>query len=387
MSKMNTVRGFQVKPQIWYGIGSLKKLADFNFNKVCIVTDEGMVKFGLLDMVTDVLDEAGVTYHIFDDVKPNPTSDIVEKGVAHMLTQRPQALIALGGGSSIDTAKGIIYYTNNFKQIFLDPQLVQNPHFIAIPTTAGTGSEVTDYAVITDVDTGTKIPLSESMMMPDTAILDPTLIESVPAGATAATGMDVLTHAIEAYVSTGNNPFSRCYSSKATELVCKSLKACYDDGHDLESKASMQIASTMAGIAFNSAGLGMAHAIAHTIGAQYHLPHGLACAIALPYVIAYNGIDERAEYLYGRLLHALGIHKDEGRTASATFVRMIVKLMKSMDLPLCLDESRSDTSDYDEVRSTLIKKAMADATLKTNPVQPSEEDMGKILDLVCHGVF
>ena len=173
MSKMNTVRGFQVKPQIWYGIGSLKKLADFNFTKVCIVTDEGMVKFGLLDMVTDVLDEAGVTYHIFDDVKPNPTSDIVEKGVAHMLTQRPQALIALGGGSSIDTAKGIIYYTNNFKQIFLDPQLVQNPHFIAIPTTAGTGSEVTDYAVITDVDTGTKIPLSESMMMPDTAILDP----------------------------------------------------------------------------------------------------------------------------------------------------------------------------------------------------------------------
>ncbi|MCH4072474.1 1-propanol dehydrogenase PduQ [Pseudoramibacter sp.] len=387
MSKMNTVRGFQVKPQIWYGIGSIKKLADFGCSKVCIVTDKDMVKFGLLDKITEVLDEAGVTYHVFDDVKPNPTTDIVEKGVAHMLTERPQALIALGGGSSIDTAKGIIYYTNNFKQIFLDPQFVINPHFIAIPTTAGTGSEVTDYAVLTDVETGTKIPLTESMMMPDTAILEPRLIESVPAGATAATGMDVLTHAIEAYVSTGNNPFSRCYASKATELVFKSLKACYDDGHDLESKASMQIASTMAGIAFNSAGLGMAHAIAHTVGAQYHMPHGMACAIALPYVISYNGIDDRAEHLYERLLHAIGVHKDEGRTAAATLVRMVVTLMKSMKLPLCLDESRSDTSDYDQVRPTLIKKAMADATLKTNPVQPSAEDMGTMLDMVCHGVF
>jgi alcohol dehydrogenase class IV len=384
---MNTVRGFQVKPQIWYGIGSIKKLADFGCSKVCIVTDKDMVKFGLLDKITEVLDEAGVTYHVFDDVKPNPTTDIVEKGVAHMLTERPQALIALGGGSSIDTAKGIIYYTNNFKQIFLDPQFVINPHFIAIPTTAGTGSEVTDYAVLTDVETGTKIPLTESMMMPDTAILEPRLIESVPAGATAATGMDVLTHAIEAYVSTGNNPFSRCYASKATELVFKSLKACYDDGHDLESKASMQIASTMAGIAFNSAGLGMAHAIAHTVGAQYHMPHGMACAIALPYVISYNGIDDRAEHLYERLLHAIGVHKDEGRTAAATLVRMVVTLMKSMKLPLCLDESRSDTSDYDQVRPTLIKKAMADATLKTNPVQPSAEDMGTMLDMVCHGVF
>jgi 1-propanol dehydrogenase len=387
MSKMNTVRGFQVKPQIWYGIGSIKKLADFGCSKVCIVTDKDMVKFGLLDKITEVLDEAGVTYHVFDDVKPNPTTDIVEKGVAHMLTERPQALIALGGGSSIDTAKGIIYYTNNFKQIFLDPQFVINPHFIAIPTTAGTGSEVTDYAVLTDVETGTKIPLTESMMMPDTAILEPRLIESVPAGATAATGMDVLTHAIEAYVSTGNNPFSRCYASKATELVFKSLKACYDEGHDLESKASMQIASTMAGIAFNSAGLGMAHAIAHTVGAQYHMPHGMACAIALPYVISYNGIDDRAEHLYERLLHAIGVHKDEGRTAAATLVRMVVTLMKSMKLPLCLDESRSDTSDYDQVRPTLIKKAMADATLKTNPVQPSAEDMGTMLDMVCHGVF
>jgi 1-propanol dehydrogenase len=387
MSKMDTVRGFQVKPQIWYGIGSIQKLADFGYSKVCIVTDKDMVKFGLLDKITEVLDGAGIKYHVFDDVKPNPTTDIVEKGVAHMLTERPQALIALGGGSSIDTAKGIIYYTNNFKQIFLDPQYVVRPHFVAIPTTAGTGSEVTDYAVLTDVDTGTKIPLTESMMMPDTAILEPRLIESVPAGATAATGMDVLTHAVEAYVSTGNNPFSRCYASKAAELVFKSLKACYDEGHDLENKASMQIASTMAGIAFNSAGLGMAHAIAHTIGAQYHMPHGMACAIALPYVISYNGIDDRAEHLYERLLHAMGRRKDEGRTAAATLVRMVVTLMKSMKMPLCLDESRSDTSDYDQVRSTLIKKAMADATLKTNPVQPSAEDMGKMLDMVCHGVF
>lgn len=386
MSKMNTVRSFTVKPKIWYGIGSLEELATFGYKKVCIVTDAGMVKFGILKFVTDVLDKAGITYHVFDDVKPDPSTDIVQKGLTHILMERPDALIALGGGSSIDTAKAIIYYTYHFKELFIDKDYIVNPDFVAIPTTAGTGSEVTDYAVITNAETGVKIPLTDEMMMPDKAILSPKLIESVPAGSTAATGMDVLTHAIEAYTSTGNNPFSRCYAAKACELVFKSLKACYDDGHDLENKASMQIASCMAGIAFNSAGLGMAHAIAHTIGAEYHLPHGLACAIALPYVVAFNSKDDRAEHLYGRMLHAIGHRKDEGQTAAATFVRMIFELMNAMNLPTCLKESRADTDNYADVRESLIDRAMKDATLKTNPVQPTREEMGNMMDIVYNGI-
>ena len=175
--------------------------------------------------------------------------------------------------------KRLSIYNINFKRIFLEDEYVHKPTFIAIPTTAGTGSEVTEYAVITDKKKNTKIPLTDILMMPDVAILDPNLIKSVPPGATAATGMDVMTHAIEAFISTGNNPFARCYANKAVELVFRSLYLSYANGSDLEAKGSMQIASCMAGIAFNSAGLGITHSIAHAFGAIFHLPHGLANAI------------------------------------------------------------------------------------------------------------
>jgi alcohol dehydrogenase class IV len=386
MSKMDKVRQFQVKPKIWYGIGSVAKLGQQGYQKVCIVTDEGMVKFGLLKMVTDVLEAAGIEYHVFPDVKPDPSTDIVEKGLTHILMDRPDVLIALGGGSSIDTAKGIIYYTYHFKAMFTDREYIVKPQFIAIPTTAGTGSEVTEYAVITDQKTGTKIPLTDDIMMPDAAILDPKLIESVPAGATAATGLDVLTHAVESYVSTGNNPFSRCYAAKACELVFKSLLPSYENGHDLDSKASMQIASSMAGIAFNSSGLGMAHAIAHGVGAQYHLPHGLACAMVLPYVVAFNGKDERAEYLYKRLLESVGEPQDAGASAAATLVRLIFELCGKLGIPTCLKASKADTDNFAEVRDKLIDRAMADATLATNPVQPTRDEMGAVVDMVYAGI-
>ncbi|MDD2414049.1 MAG: iron-containing alcohol dehydrogenase [Eubacteriaceae bacterium] len=387
MSKMDTVRFFQVKPAIHYGIGAISEIGENNFERVCIVTDEGMVKFGLLKMVTDVLDAKGIKYHVFSDVEPDPSTEIVEKGLTHILMEKPDALIALGGGSSIDSAKAIIYYCYHFKEMFFGKEYIKKPYFIALPTTAGTGSEVTEYAVITDKKNNTKIPLTDTLMMPDAAILDPKLIESVPAGATAATGMDVLTHAIESYVSTSNNPFSRCYSAKAAELVFKSLYKCYKDGHDLEAKASMQIASCMAGIAFNSGGLGITHSLAHAIGAQWHIPHGLANAIVMPYVVAFNGRNERADYLYSRLLHSMGRLIDDGKTAPETFVRMIFELSASMNIPLTLKEKGIEAADYQGARDTILKKAMADVCTTTNPVQPTIEELGAVLDMVyggCH---
>lgn len=384
-SKMNTIRKFQVKPVIHYGIGSISDLAKMDFKKVCIVTDAGMVKFGLLKMITDVLDQRDIQYHVFDDVQPDPSTEIVEKGLTHILMEKPDALIALGGGSSIDTAKAIIYYCNHFMSMFVDARIVTKPYFIALPTTAGTGSEVTNYAVITDKKNQRKIPLVDDLMMPDAAILDPKLIESVPAGATAATGMDVLTHATEAYVSMNNNPFARCYAAKAAELVFKSLYSCYEDGHDLEAKASMQIASCMAGIAFNSAGLGINHSIAHAIGAKWHLPHGLACQIVMPYVMAFNGQDERAEYLYGRLLHAMGRTTDPGASASETFVRMAFELSGKMNMPHCLKDQGVEEKDFLEAREGIVTKAMADTCTKTNPIQPTKEQMENIVNLVYYG--
>lgn len=386
MSKMDTIRHFQVKPVIYYGVGAINAITEHEFEKVCIVTDEGMVKFGLLKMITDVLEEKGVKkIHVFSDVEPDPSTDIVERGLVSILHDKPDALIALGGGSAIDTAKAIIYYCNNLMHMFVDDKFITKPYFIALPTTAGTGSEVTEYAVITDKASQRKLALVSDLMMPDAAILDPKLIESLPPKATAATGMDVLTHAIESYISLNNNPFSRSYASKATELVFKSLKESYVNGHNLDAKASMQIASCMAGIAFNSAGLGINHSFAHAIGAKWHLPHGLANQVVLPYVIAYNSTDERAAYLYARLLHSIGLAPEIGKTATETLIRMIVQLSTDMDMALCLKDLGIDEAEYLESKDSLVDKAMIDTCTTTNPIKPTREDMLRILDSIYYG--
>lgn len=385
MNKMNQTRFFQVKPAIYYGIGAIEQIGNHNFKQVCIVTDEGMVKFGILKMLTDVLEAHGIKYHVFSDVEPDPSTEIVQKGLTHILMEKPDALIALGGGSSIDSAKAIIYYCYNFKKIFFEDTYIKKPYFIAMPTTAGTGSEVTEYAVITDKVNNTKIPLTDDIMMPDAAILEPKLLESVPAGATAATGMDVLTHGIESYVSTGNNPFSRCYASKAVELVFKSLYECYVNGKNLEAKASMQIASCMAGIAFNSSGLGICHSLAHAIGAQWHLPHGLANAIVLPYVIRFNGQEDRAEHLFGRLLSAIGIPNVIGN-ATETMYSSVATLSRELKIPACLKAHGVDEADYKANREIILDKAMKDVCTKTNPILPTREQMGTVLDQVYYGL-
>jgi len=384
MSKMEQTRFFQVKPAIYYGMNAIQKLSEFNLGKVCIVTDEGMVKFGLLKMITDVLDRHDIQYHVFDDVEPDPSTDIVEKGLYHILLEKPDALIALGGGSAIDSAKAIIYYCYHFKEIFVEPALIQKPMFIALPTTAGTGSEVTDYAVITDKNNNAKIALTDTLMMPDMAILDPQLIESVPAGATAATGMDVLTHGYEAYVSTENNPFSRAYAIKAIELVFKSLYDSFIDGSDLNAKASMQIASCMAGIAFNSAGLGITHSIAHAIGARWHLPHGFANAVVLPYVIAFNGNCSRASHLHGRILDAIQVGF-EADHATAKLLSDVVALKKKLHLPACLKEHGIPEDEYLTSKKDIVQQALKDVCSTTTPLPPTLEQMTELLDRVYYG--
>lgn len=382
--KMESTRFFQVKPAIHYGIGAMEALGDYKFKRVCIVTDEGMVKFGLLKMVTDILDKLDMEYHVFDDVQPDPSTEIVEKGLYHIIKDKPDALIALGGGSSIDSAKAIIYYCYQFKKVIFEEDSIKKPTFIAMPTTAGTGSEVTDYAVITDKVNNVKIPLTDTLMMPDVAILDPKLIESVPAGVTAATGMDVLTHAIESYVSLANNPFSRTYSAKATELVFKSLYECYADAHDLKAKASMQIASCMAGIAFNSGGLGICHSIAHAVGALWHLPHGLANAIILPYVVEFNGQDEDTQDLFNRLLGNIGIPNISGNAAEVLF-NSITMLNREINIPQGLQDQGVDEAEFMAKKSEIIAKAKVDICTQTNPIKPTDEQWSALLDTVYYG--
>ncbi len=378
------MRFFQVKPAIYYGHDALKRIEEYNFKKVCIATDQGMIKFGILKMLTDRLDKMGVEYHVFSDIESDPSTEVVQKGLVHIIGSKPDGLIAIGGGSVIDAAKAIIFYFMKFKEIFVEERYVHKPEFIAIPTTAGTGSEVTEYAVITDNEKNVKIPLVDDLMMPDVAILDPKLIESVPAAATAATGMDVLTHAIEAFISTNNNPFSRCYADKAVELVFKSLYDSYQNGSDMEAKSSMQIASCMAGIAFNSAGLGIAHSISHAFGAIFSLPHGLANAIVLPYVIRHNGQSEEVQQQYQRLLSGAGILNVTG-DATETLYKSVVTLSKSLKIPTCLKDYGVSEEDYLEARTVMLEKAMADVCTTTNPVAVDQAAMKTVMDQIYYG--
>lgn len=384
MAKFDKTRFFQVKPAIYYGINAIDEIGKMDLNQVCIVTDRSMVEFGILKKLTDVLDANDIKYHVFDQVQPDPTMDIVERGLVSLIIEKPEALIGLGGGSAIDSAKAIIYYGNRLHETFLGEGIYKKPYFIALPTTAGTGSEVTNYAVITDNQTGVKIPLTSDQMMPDAAILEPRLIESVPPGATAATGLDVLTHAIEAYSSTENNPFARCYAAKAAELVFKNLKESYIDGHNLNAKASMQIASCMAGIAFNSAGLGITHSLAHAIGAQWHLPHGLANAMVLPYVITFNGQDSYTESVYERLLSAIGKTVINGK-ASEVLRRDVEKLKGELNIPMTLRELNIEEADFIKQAPSIVRKALKDICTQTNPIQPTPEEMTEILVKVFYG--
>ncbi len=384
MAKFDKTRFFQVKPAIYYGMNAMDVLGTLNLQQVCIVTDKGMVQFGILKMLTDELDKHGISYHVFDDVQPDPTTDIVEKGLTSLMIEKPQALIALGGGSAIDSAKAIIYYGNKLQETIFGKNMYEKPYFIALPTTAGTGSEVTEYAVITDAERGIKIPLTDAQMLPDAAILEPRLIESVPPGATAATGLDVLTHAIEAYSSTENNPFARCYAAKAAELVFKSLYDAYADGHNLNAKASMQIASCMAGIAFNSAGLGITHSLAHAIGAQWHLPHGYANAIVLPYVISFNGQDSYTASVYGRLLSAMGLLNISG-DATQMLRKSVEMLKRELNIPASLQAAGIDEQEFLGNAASIVGKAMNDVCTKTNPICPTPEQMTQVLFNVYYG--
>lgn len=351
-------------------IGSCGNDVFKGYKRVLIVTDHFMYEKEMTNYVTTRLDNA--EYKIFYDVKPNPDIATVTQGVKMILDFKPDMVVALGGGSPIDAAKGMIYFAR-----MKDESL--NMRFIAIPTTSGTGSEVTKFAVITDPDTETKYPLVEDSMLPDIAILDAELTVSVPPSVTADTGLDVLTHAIEAFVCNMSNDFTDAVAEKAIKLANKFLIQVFENPNDVTLRQRVHNASALAGMAFTNSGLGINHSMAHTLGAHFHIPHGKANALLLPYVIAYNaGLHDEltdANKRYAKIARLIWLDSINDRQSTVNLVRALKGYIDKLNIPPTIKDAGVDKDAFYNALPAMVESALADPCTAGNPRACSKEDL------------
>ena len=368
-------------PFMFTGPGSstelVQMIADRGARSVLVVTDAVLLGLKIVDPVLVALEEAGIKAHVFSDVEPDPTIDVVMDGVARLRESRADAVLAVGGGSPIDAAKAIIACgAKGCSPDALDGYFkVRNAvaPFFAIPTTAGTGSEVTVVSVISDPAAKRKFAIVDNKLVPVAIALDPNLMVGLPPGVTAATGMDALTHAIESYLSTLGTPATRAMSLAATRVIVRDLPRVYEDGRDIAARQSLAVASCLAGLAFTKASVGYVHAISHQIGAFYHLPHGLVNAVVLPYVLDFY-LDAATRPLaeLGRACGLVGTDDNE-RTRARAFIAEIRRLNTLVGIPTTLD--RVAVTDIPE----LVRRALAEAH-GTYPVPKYMSNAD------CHGV-
>ncbi|WMM26188.1 1-propanol dehydrogenase PduQ [Tissierella sp. MB52-C2] len=365
---------------LYIGEESLKRLSDFKNEKILIVTDSFIASSDLLSRIRSYIDSS-TEIMVFSEVIPDPPIDNIVAGLEYSKDFPATILLAIGGGSAIDAAKAMFYFgklTERFNEI----------RFVAIPTTSGTGSEVTDFSIITDDEKGTKYPLITDEILPDEAILDSGLVAGLPPRQTADTGIDVLTHAIEAYVSTSANDISDALSEKAIRYVFTYLDRAYKDGNDKEAREKMHMASTMAGMAFNIASLGLNHGIAHAAGARWHIPHGRINGILLPNVIRYNAGVIKGNYTknttpaanrYAEIARFLGLNAGNAQMGVRSLVNAILALEKRLSIPKSLSEWGVSKEQFESDKNVIAEAALADRCTATNPIAPTREDVISIL--------
>ena len=405
--RRNNMQWFKLPSKIYFEKNSLLYLEKMkNVERVFVVCDPGMVQFGYADTVIDVLNRRSnnVKVEMFSEVEPNPSTDTVYKGLERMMDFKPDTIIALGGGSAMDAAKGMWLFfehpdTSFFgaKQKFLDIRKrtyklpdAEKAQFVCIPTTSGTGSEVTPFAVITDSETHVKYPLADYALTPDVAIIDPQFVLSVPASVTADTGMDVLTHAIESYVSVMASDYTRGLSLQAIKIVFDYLEKSVKTP-DMESREKMHNASTMAGMAFANAFLGISHSIAHKIGGEYGIPHGRTNAILLPHVIAYNAKDPqkhamfpkydyfRADTDYADIAKSIGLKGETTAELVAALVKAVRELGQACGIKMNLQDQGVTQEKLDTTIDRMSELAYEDQCTTANPKEPLISELKQII--------
>ena len=367
------MNSFSIKTKIIYGNNALNYLEKFKDSKVFVVADPYLVESRKIDIVTNHLNIE--KSFIFSKVEPDPHTGLIIDGVEDIKAFGPEGIVAVGGGSAIDTAKAIINMAGKL-------EAKEKPEFIAIPTTSGTGSEVTSFAVITDREKNVKIPLIDDEMIPDVAILEDEFLKTIPKTIVADTGMDVLTHAIEAYVATNASEFSDAYAKQAIRMVFDYLQRSYRDANDMEARRKMHAASCMAGIAFNNAGLGLNHALAHSIGGIFHISHGKINSVLLTNVIKFNSTVAAKEY--EKLAKVFGINISSHTLCVKGIEREIKNLQQKLNMPMNLCECGISKEALINRKDEIIKGALNDACIRTNPRIVSQSDLEKMYDgLLC----
>ena len=388
---------FTLPRDLYHGKGAIENLKDLKGKKAIIVTGGGSMKrFGFLDKVEQYLKEAGMETKLFEGVEPDPSVETVMKGAEAMREFQPDWIVAIGGGSPIDAAKAMwVFYEypdTTFEDIiqpFSFPTLRQKAQFCAIPSTSGTATEVTAFSVITDYQKGIKYPLADFNITPDVAIVDPDLAEKMPQKLTAHTGMDAMTHAIEAYVSTVHCDYTDPLALHAISMIRRDLKDSYEG--DMEARDRMHNAQCLAGMAFSNALLGIVHSMAHKTGAAYsggHIVHGCANAMYLPKVIQYNAKNEEAAERYAAIARHLHLCGNTTEELVVALVEEIKKMNKELNIPTCIKEYEGgiiDEKEFMDKLSDVAALAIGDACTGSIPRIPTQEEMEKLLKAVYYG--
>lgn len=374
----SSVTGFYIPPISYFGEGALDESMTYmktkGFKIFLIVTDPGIAKIGVAEKVAQIIKSKGVTVCMYDQTQPNPNVKNVLDGLAVLKANNADCVVSLGGGSAHDNAKAIALLATNGGEIGdyegVNQSLKPCLPLFAINTTAGTASEMTRFTIISNEEKRVKMAIIDNNVTPSVAINDPTLMYGLPPALTAATGLDALTHCIEAYVSTAANPITDACAIKGVDLIKESLLECYRNGQDKKARTDMCYAEYLAGMAFNNASLGYVHAIAHQLGGFYHLPHGVCNAVLLPHVQSFNKADKHSAERLSEIAGHLG--------ASANpdgLVKALHKFNRDMNIPKNLKELGVKTEDF----SILADNAMKDACGRTNPIQFTKEEVIAIL--------